>query len=100
MLTSCGCEFSGDIGKSCKVNSAFPTDFHSAGVLRSFRQAFAQREKRVKYAASGKSVPARFQGLLYADPELKEKGKMSAPGTAREESQSMEFSVTKIGSVE
>jgi DNA polymerase III subunit beta len=58
------------------------------------RKPFAQRENRVKYAAA-ESRP-RVQGLPFSSPEIREKGhRMSATGTAREESQAMEFSVTK-----
>src|SRR5439155_12545361 len=61
-------------------SAEFPTNFHTKQAGNTVRKAFARSQKRVKYAAADQGP---------------EEGLMSATGTAREESQSMEFSVTK-----
>jgi DNA polymerase-3 subunit beta len=69
--------------------------FHQFPHTLPVRKPFAQPKNRVKYAAA-EYRPRGFQGLYWQALTVKEEGhRMSATGTVREESQAMEFSVTK-----
>ena len=79
-------------GSEPALTGADIAGFHQFPHAFAIRKAFARRENRVKYAAAEYHLKVAGWRLT----TLKQEGnRTSATGTAREESQAMEFIVTK-----